>query len=140
MLLSVSMAALSCSEGAFDETDSSRFHNGLTLVISGTVSDKETGNRMEGIRIRLYAAEDVENGEGTAKAETTFTDSLGKFNISANGFSRPVTCTLIAEDPQENYDSQKQNLNISWSGTSYNSYIGYFYVNDCDFYMTKFQR
>lgn len=141
MLLSVSMAALSCSKGVFNDDDTlDKFQNDLTLVISGTASDKSSGTPLEGIRIRLYAAEDSENGEGTAKTGTAYTDSQGQFTISAGGFSRPVTCTLAAEDPHEKYDIQKQDLNISWSGTSFNHYNGHFYVNDCDFFMEKLLR
>lgn len=141
MLLSVSMAASSCSKGVFDDHNNlDKFQNNLTLVISGTATDKSDGTPLEGIRIRLYAAEEIENGEGIAKTETTYTDSQGQFTISAGGFSRPITCTLTAEDPNETYDNQKQDLNISWSGTSFNHYNGHFSVKDCNFFMGKILR
>ena len=122
------MAALSCSKGVFNDDDTlDKFQNDLTLVISGTASDKSSGTPLEGIRIRLYAAEDSENGEGTAKTGTAYTDSQGQFTISAGGFSRPVTCTLAAEDPHEKYDIQKLlKLDDGYMGIHYN--ILYFYV------------
>lgn len=141
MLLSVSMAALSCSKGVFDGSSNlDEFQNDLTLVVSGTASDKTSGTPLEGIRIRLYAAEFIENGKGTAKTETAYTDSRGRYSISVTGFSRPITCAITADDPDEEYDIQKQELNIPWSGISFNNYIGYFYVNDCDFFMEKLLR
>ena len=134
MLLSVSTAALSCSVDSGSGIHADQYEHSLTMVISGTASDRDSGSPLTDIKICLYASEMV-----TGKKDTTtvYTDERGYFIIKAEGFSRPVTCTIIAEDKTGEYEAGRQDLNISWNGTSFDEYTGYFYVNDCDFYLGK---
>ena len=129
MLLSVSMAALSCSkEPSRPMTDT------YTIVVSGTASDKADGTPLENIRISLYTEESKISDNLQVSATT---DERGYFTLKLGNFTRPVTCTITAEDVKGFYKMESQDINISWSGTSFDLYTGYFYVNDCDFYMER---
>jgi hypothetical protein len=128
MLLSVSMAALSCSN-TIEEEDKT-----YTVVISGTASDKVTSEPLRGIKINLYAAEE---GNGEIHNINTRTDETGSFMLSAGGFTRQISCTITADDENRIYSFAQQDLKISWSGPTFDVYTNYFYVNDCDFYMEK---
>lgn len=133
MLLSASIAALSCSVEDFpkvEETDSN------TIIASGAVSDRSTGEALEGIIIHLYAVENTTDGE-VEHIKHGYTNSQGYFTITSNGFSNPVSCTITTEDPSGIYESEQQEMNISWQGISYDKYNRCFYVNDCNFYLRK---
>lgn len=135
MLLLISMAALSCSKGPELETPVNE--ETYTIVISGTASDKEDSTPLEGIKIVLHAAEPIIDGEGQIHTKTVYTDSRGYFTLSAEGFTRHISCTVTAEDVKGIYGFAQQNLNIAWSGPSFDEYTNYFYVNDCDFYLEE---
>lgn len=134
MLLSVSMAALSCSKGLPHDPYDNNTH---TIVVSGTASDKATGTPLPAIEITLYAAEKVAGGEISISTTEVITVSDGRYTLTLDGFNEPISCTITAADPHNIYGTSQQELRISWSGTSYDEYTGYFYVNDCDFYMEK---
>lgn len=136
MLLSITTAALSCSMESPANTDLPN-ENFYTVVVSGTASDKGNGTPLKGIRIRLHAAEIVSGSDGEVRTTTIYTDERGYFTLTADGFTRPISCTITAEDSNGIYGFARHDLNISWSGTSFDEYTGYFYVNDCDFYMEK---
>lgn len=134
MLLSVSMAALSCSKGLpYDSYDEGPH----TLVVSGTASDKEERTPLQNIEITLYAAESLPGGEIEVKTTEGRTDSNGSYTLSLKGFNAPISCTITAGDPDNIYGISQQELRISWSGTSFDEITGHFYVNNCDFYLEK---
>ena len=135
MLLSVSIAALSCSTGAPYDDTMTEGDGPYTIVVSGTASDKSSGTPLKEIRISLHAAEMIIGGEKEVRTTNVYTDINGHFTLTADKFSRPVSCTITASDGNGVYRISRQELNISWSGTSFDEYTGYFYVNDCNFYM-----
>lgn len=135
MLLSVTIAALSCSTALPHDKTVSDGEGPYTIVVSGTASDKASGTPLKEIKISLHAAELLAGGEGEIRTTSVYTDSRGYFTLTADKFSRPVSCTITAVDRNGIYGMARQELNISWSGTSFDEYTGYFYVNDCDFYM-----
>ncbi len=135
MLLLVSMAALSCSKEPMSEIPIEE--DTYTIVISGTASDKESSTPLEGIKIGLHAAEPINDGYGEIRTMTVYTDNRGYFTLTAGGFTRPISCTVTAEDTNNIYGFAQQNLNISWSGPSFDMHTNYFYVNDCDFYLER---
>ncbi|MBO5499593.1 MAG: hypothetical protein J5990_09395 [Bacteroidales bacterium] len=133
MLLSLAMAALSCSMAPLDP---GRYDGIYTVVVSGAVSDKESTLPLEGIKITLNASEPFQIRE-TIRTMTVYTDNRGRFTLTAEGFTEKIFCTLTAEDVNSEYESVKQELNISWNGSSFDEHTGTFYVNDCDFYLEK---
>lgn len=134
MLLSVSMAALSCSKELPNEPADKVSY---TIVVSGTASDKAEGTPLQDIEITLYAAETTAAGEVVIKTTEVCTNSEGRYTLTMSGFTEPISCTITAADPHNVYVTSQQELRISWSGTSFDEYTGYFYVNDCDFYLAK---
>ena len=139
MLLSVSMAALSCSTGLPYYDVSNTDGEDKTIIISGAVSDKVSGEALSGIQIHLLAVEQI----GKKKIEHTkngYTNSEGLFTITAGEFHYPVACTITAEDKNGRYKSEQQEINISWQGTSYDEYNNCFYVNECNFYMVAKEK
>jgi hypothetical protein len=134
MLLSVSMAALSCSKGLPYEPAGKTPY---TIVVSGTALDKSEKVPLHGIEITLHAAENGPGGEIIINPTEVRTDSIGRYTLKLDGFLEPISCTITASDPHNIYGTSQQEIRISWSGTSFDEYTGYFYVNDCDFYMEK---
>lgn len=139
MLLSVTIAALSCSTEAPFSYDVNT-HSSYTIIISGTASDKSSSTPLEGIRISLYATEKGNDKESGMKTKAVYTDSKGYFALSLGGFSKPAHCTIMANDPEGIYETVQQDINISWNGTSFDEQTGCFYVNSCDFYMDKIMK
>ncbi len=134
MLLSVATAALSCSkEMSYKPADESPY----TIVVTGTASDKADGTPLHNIEITLYAAENISGGEVRIRTTKASTDINGHYTLAMEGFKEPVSCTISASDLDNIYGTAQQELRISWSGTSFDEYTGYFYVNDCDFFMEK---
>lgn len=134
MLLSVATAALSCSkEMPYNPDNESPY----TIVVTGTASDKSDGTPLQEIKITLYAAEQAYGEDISIRTTEANTDSNGHYTLTMDGFKEPVSCTVAASDPKNIYSTTQQELRISWSGTSFDEYTGYFYVNDCDFYMEK---
>lgn len=134
MLLSVSMAALSCSKGYPNDMAADGDSVAKTIIATGAVSDKATGEALPGIQIYLRAVENTRKGE-IVHTKNGYTNSEGLFAITAGDFHYPVTCTITAEDKEGRYKSEQQEINISWQGTSYDEYNNCFYVNECNFYM-----
>jgi hypothetical protein len=136
MLLSVTMAALSCSTGP-NEFENTEYEGTYTVVVSGTASEKSTSQPLEGIKITLHAAEPVVNNSGEVRTMTVYTDNKGRFTLTAEGFTREISCTITSDDMKGIYEYGRQDMKIFWKGPSYDSKTGTFYVNDCDFYMEK---
>lgn len=137
MLLSILVAALSCSIGPDAEPGPAEYEGTYTVVVSGTASDKETTLPLEGIKITLHAAEPIIDGQGEVRTTTAYTDNRGRFMLTAEGFTREISCTITSDDLTGRYGYGRQDINISWSGPSYDKHTGVFYVNDCDFYLEK---
>ena len=136
MLLSVSIAALSCSKGPLDQRPA-EFEGTYKVVVSGTASDKETTLPCEGIRITIHAAESASDGAGEVHTMTVYTDNRGRFTLTTEGFTREISCTVTSSDMKGVYAYERQDMNIFWQGPSYDAKTGTFYVNDCDFYLEK---
>lgn len=134
MLLSVSIAALSCSADLPHDEIMIKDGESKTIIVSGAVSDKISGEALVGIQIHFRAVENT-GKEEIIHTKKGYTNREGLFTITAGDFYYPATCTITAEDPNGIYKSEQQELNISWHSTSYDEYNNCFYVNECDFYM-----
>ena len=130
-LLSIA-AFCSCSPGSLDGGYTGE---GMTLIISGTVSETASKQPLEGVKIMFQAYESEGNPDLPAITQNAYTDSHGAFNIKAEGFSSAVTCILTTDHPD--YSSVRKDILINWKGTSYDFQTRTFYVNDCDFHIDK---
>lgn len=137
MLLSVTMAALSCSMEPFEMGHPEKYDGVYTVVVSGTASDTESVLPLEGIKITLHAAETLIDGKGEIRTMTVYTDNRGRFTLKAEGFTRQIACTVTSEDLNNIYGYGRHDINILWDGPSFDERSGTFYVNDCDFYLEK---
>jgi hypothetical protein len=133
ILLLASTAVLSCSTGMPGTLDP----DARTLVISGVTTDSSTDEPLEDVKITLQATEVRKGVIKSKRTVTAYTDNRGSYNITAEGFRNTVTCSISAEDMKGNYQGGTQEINISWSGPSYEKETGTFYVNDCNFYLGK---
>lgn len=142
ILLLFTTAVLSCSEMMPMEPslndDMNEKPASFTLIISGTASDKNEAFPLEEIKITLHAAEIADGQEAELFTKTTYTDNRGKFTLSAEGFTKPVSCIITAEDPNGEYTSWTHEIPlISWDSSYNMTPDGTCFINDCDFFLEK---
>lgn len=138
MLLTLS-AAFSCDSFISMDEAGTPIHDGLNLMINGTVSDSDTSLPIEGVKVTFcaYPTNSIENKPLTEL--NVYTDNNGVYSIEASGFSEELTCIITASDPEGNYESAEQEVGIPWSGTAFDANNDYFIVNECDFKLTRKQ-
>jgi hypothetical protein len=129
IILLASAALCSCS--TFSDT---YIENG-TIIITGTVSEIDTKQPVEGVKMIFTAYPSDGTSVYPAAALNAYTDSKGTFNIKTEGVNSAVTCRIISEHP--GYSQVTKEIIVNWSGTSYDASTGIFYVNDCDFHLEK---
>lgn len=103
-----------------------------TIRISGVVSD-ESGNTLEDISITFQAYPDDDPGAAAITTETVYTNSKGIYSINCDGPDERVRCIIAAADPQGTYQSQMNEIIVSWQGTAFDEQTNTFVVNDCNF-------
>lgn len=138
ILLLASTAVLSCSTAPDMALPDKDMANGAGLVISGIVADMEDGSPLEEIKLTLHAAE-ISGSDATTIFDKAivYTDNNGLYTFKAEGFMNPISCIIIAEDPNGVYASANHEIPlISWD-SSYNMTGGIFYINECDFHLKK---
>lgn len=107
------------------------------LVISGTASDKNEAFPLEGMKITLHTAAITEDAEDELFTKTVYTGNRGGFTLEAKGFTTPISCIIMAEDPDGVYASYTHEIPLITWDSSYNMMAGVYYINDCDFYLEK---
>lgn len=132
-LLSVATAVLSCSEGMY-ETEIP--YSERTMLVSGSVSDM-SGNALEDITIKLKAYPQDNAEADPVTSETTYTSNKGTYSIHAKGAEMPLLCIVTAEDMKGIYESQTQQVLISWKNMSFDEIANMFVVNNCNFQLSK---
>lgn len=132
-LLLASTAVLSCSKGDMMEMDHIGNANEKSMVIMGSVSDRITGEALEDIAIKFKAYLQSEADKAPAYEETVYTDNKGTFTIHSAGADEKMICILTAEDKNGEYESQSQEIIITWEGTSFDRKSNTFIVNSCNF-------
>ena len=122
---------LSCSEmdGSLDLKESG------TVVISGTISDIDTKQPLEAVKMDFQAFDSRNDEFRPEYNQKVYTDSKGFFTITASGFTSRITCIVTAE--AEGYRKEQKEVHINWDGTSFDEETSTFYVNDCDFHLEK---
>ena len=136
-LLSVATAVLSCSVGVFDAMpDIEGVNPENSIMITGVVSSQE-GQGLEDISItfKSYPLNDVKADPINIK--TVYTNSKGEYSLKAEGAEFDLFCILTAEDPKGIYQSDNQQIFISWGGVDFDETTNTRYVNDCSFVLNR---
>ena len=136
-LLSVATAVLSCSVGVYDAmTDIEGVNPEKSIVITGAVYSQD-GQPLEDISItfKSYPQDDAE--AAPLMTERVSSNSKGEFLIMSEGADFDLFCILTAEDPKEIYESQNQQIFISWGGVDFDETTNTRYVNDCSFVLDR---
>ncbi len=134
-LLLFATAVLSCSVKDFDKIPGEE----LSITVTGTASDIDTGLPVEEIKITLHSSEDVVENDKVISEKSVYTDNDGKFTIMMSGFSEPSSFTITAEDSNGIYESDIHEIPLVTWESEYNVSGGMFFVNGCDFYLKKIQ-
>lgn len=137
MMLLALPAAFSCEFVAMMDNSDNSVNGDGRLMITGTVSDMETRQPIEGIKVTFGAVATKADDNRTGFELTVYTDNKGTYAIEAEGFSKDIKCVLKAEDPDGVYDSSTQEVDVKWSGVAFDEHKNTFIVNDCDFKLVK---
>lgn len=134
VLLSVSAAVCSCSMANADFFDSEASGR---IVITGTVSELDSAKPLKDIRITFMAYQ----ANSQAPSIPVFTDEVysgddGVYVIDALSNVTPLLCKIIAEDISSVHESQTHEINVTWSGPSYDRKSNSFIVNDSHFQLS----
>lgn len=131
--------SLSCSM-AFVDNDSSSLEGDCMLIVTGSVSDVETSTPLKGIKISFNAYPQDGSSSKPLLTQTVYSDSNGIYAIEAEGFEEPVTCRITAKSPDMKelpYKTAVQEVNINWSDTGYDAENNRYFINDCNFKLSK---
>lgn len=127
-LLSIA-AFCSCSK------DASLPRGNAKVIISGTVSDLYAKSAIEGAEIKFQIYEENESASRLIVERSVYTDSKGAYSLMEEGFDSTIRCTLIVS--HKDYYSESQEIIVNWSGTSYDSDMNTFFVNECNIHLKK---
>ena len=105
-----------------------------TVIVSGVVSDKDTGAILKDITI-TYESYDLRGK--MIQTKKSYSSSNGTYVIEANGYTSKITCTLTASVPVGCYSESQIELNVDWNGSMFNAETDTFVVNDCNFHLQK---
>ena len=136
-LLSVATAVLSCSTGDYVVMpDMEGTITERSILITGYVSNME-GQALEDITItfKAYPKDDV--NAAPISTDTAYSNSKGTFSIMADGAEMDLICLVNAEDPDGIYESQSQQIFVSWKGVSFDASNNQYIVNDCSFVLNR---
>ena len=123
----ITIFTTSCSEALL--YDDSAANGSYNLIITGTVSDNSMP--LEGIKVTF----DCNGKRQRALSQTVYTDSRGIYWISLQELSGTLSCSIHAEDLEDEYTSQTSSLTVDWKGPSL---VGdTFYVNDLNMSLKK---
>lgn len=135
-LLLTSTAVLSCSAGAYDMMASPDAEMPRSILISGAVSD-QSGNTLEDISITFQVYPYDDSSASPIFSETAYTNSLGIYTLRCVGIDTPVRCIVAANDPKQAYQSQINEVIVSWTGDAFDQETNTFVVNNCNFILAR---
>ena len=105
-----------------------------TVIITGIVSDKDSGAPLKDIKI-LYEAYSTRGK--LIDTKTVYSSGDGTYTIENGGYTAEINCTLKAADSDNIYSAGEIELNVDWNGSPFNKEAGTFIVNNCNFYLKK---
>lgn len=135
MMLTATMM-WSCAMGL----DSNGPERGCTVIVSGSVADIGSNEPLKGIRISFSAYSQEGSQSAPILTQTVYSDSKGIYGIETDGITDAVRCRISAESPDPDelpYQSATQEVNINWSGSGYDAKQNAFFINNCDFKLSK---
>jgi hypothetical protein len=127
VIMLMTIFATSCSKALLDDHGAAK--GNYNLIITGTVSDNLMP--LEGIKVTFSC-----NGKAQKSlSQTVYTDSRGIYWISLQKLSGLLSCSIKAEDLENEYTSQTSSLTVDWKGPSLVDDT--FYVNDLNMSLKK---
>lgn len=129
----------SCSVEIFDsEENKTGIGHGKRVIITGIVSDADSGSALEDITIHFKAYPQKNPDAAPVVTDEVHTGSNGAFTIMTPP-TKPdqFLCTLTATDPDGQYESHTKQIIITWEGTSYDKDLQMYVVNNCNFQLKK---
>lgn len=135
-LLLTSTAVLSCSAGAYDMMASPDAEMPRSILISGAVSD-QSGNTLEDIAVTFQAYPIDDSSASPLFSVTEYTNSLGVYTLRCAGIDTPVRCIIAANDQKQAYQSQINEVIVSWTGDAFDQETNTFVVNNCNFILAR---
>lgn len=140
-LLLAAAAALSCSKADMSIEDMAGNPRVKSIVITGIVTDAQSGQPLENITIHFKAYPKDYPDAAPIIIDEVHTNSNGAYTIQTGvEIYEPLLCTLSAQDSKDIYESKTNQVIVSWSGTSFDNSSGTFVVNDCSFQLSKKQE
>lgn len=105
-----------------------------TVIITGVISDKDTGAPLKDIKI-LYEAYSLKGK--LIDTKTVYSSGDGTYAIENGGYISEINCILKAADSGNIYSAGEIELNVDWNGSPFNKETSSFIVNNCNFYLMK---
>lgn len=137
IFLLIALCGLSCSR--FLSDDSLLSGNGShRIILSGIVVDTDSGEPLEDIKI-TFSVLSEDDFVQSYLTKIVYTDNEGFYGLDMEALPRKVRCSVTAEDSDAGYLKATQELNVFWSGPSFDPESGIFFVNDCNFQLIKAQ-
>lgn len=129
----------SCNAEVFDsEGDITGIGNWNKVVVTGTVSDANSGSALEDITIHFKAYPQAHPDAAPVVTDEVHTGNNGAFTIMTPTIAPyKLLCTLTATDPKGQYESHTKQIIITWQGTSYDKDLQMYVVNNCNFQLKK---
>lgn len=103
------------------------------LLITGLVSDKNSGKALEDITITFWAFYQNDVDGPAIMTEVVHTDSKGIYTIFVEATDKPLFCILTAEDKEHRHRRQTQQIFINWNDLSFDEERNTFVINSCNF-------
>ncbi len=107
-----------------------------SILISGAVSD-QSGNILEDIAVTFQAYPIDDSSASPLFSVTEYTNSLGVYTLRCVGIDTPVRCIIAANDQKQAYQSQINEVIVSWTGDAFDQETNTFVVNNCNFILTR---
>ncbi|MBR5567538.1 MAG: hypothetical protein IKW27_02230 [Bacteroidales bacterium] len=138
-LLLATTVVVSCSEGMYYD-DAIVYPDsdiGRTILITGVISDNDTSTPLEGISVSVKVYPQNDPSAPSIASAIVYTDSNGIFTTETVGAYEPLLCVLDVKDENGIYESQTQQVMISWNSPSFDYESNTFIVNDCNFQLSR---
>lgn len=136
MILLAAASVISCDKALLSD-DVYEMDGDYRIVVTGSVSDLTDNAPLENIKVSLDAYPPSVLYPLPIITMTVYTTNKGLFSFDATGFTSSIICSIKAESTDGLYASSTQEINVSWTGPTFDQENNTFFVNDCNFKLTK---